>query len=113
MTYQDQNVPIESRDGVVSQTIDRSDDVVEDLVVGCNPGHPVESRQSKEDVIGELEISAALVREEQTYPEVNEHRGKGHKEALHPRRPEYLPERTKDWGLVIADVKSFVEGDGD
>lgn len=115
MAYQDQDIPIESRDGVVSETIDRSDDVIEDLVVWCNPGHPVEGRQSKEDVVGELYISPMPIRlrKEWTYPEVNEHRGKGYKEALHPRRPEDFPERTKDWGLVITDVQRFVEGDGD
>jgi hypothetical protein len=44
VTYQDQDVPIESRNRVVSKTIDRSNDIVENLVVGCNPRHPVESR---------------------------------------------------------------------
>jgi hypothetical protein len=37
VTYQDQDVPIECRDRVVSETINRSDDIVVDLVVWCNP----------------------------------------------------------------------------
>jgi hypothetical protein len=68
VTYQDQDIPIESGNGVVSETIDRSDDIIENLVVGCNPRHPVESRQSKEDVIGELGISATPIQKRKDIP---------------------------------------------
>ena len=68
MTYQDQDVPIESRNRVVSKTIYRSDNIIEDLIIGCNPGHPVESRQGKEDVIGELDISATPIQKRKDIP---------------------------------------------
>jgi hypothetical protein len=68
VTYQDQDIPIESRNRVVSKTIDRSDDIIENLVVGCNPGHPVESRQGKEDVIGELDVSTTSIQKRKDLP---------------------------------------------
>lgn len=43
MTYQDQDVPIECRNRVVSKTIYRSDNIVQDLIVWGNPRHPIES----------------------------------------------------------------------
>lgn len=37
VTHQNQNVPVESRDRVVAQSVDRADNVVVDLVVRCYP----------------------------------------------------------------------------
>lgn len=55
-----QDIPIESSDGVVSETVVASDDVVVDLVVGRNPGHPVKDGEGLEDVGGELPVSGVV-----------------------------------------------------
>lgn len=95
---QHQGVPIERGDRVVTQTVDGTDNVVEDLVVGGDPTHPVEHRERGEDVGWE--------------PEVEEHGGEGEDEALHSGCSEGEAEWTLDWEAVVAVVQCRVEGNG-
>jgi hypothetical protein len=53
-THEDQDVPIECWDWVVSQSVGRTDNVVEYLVVGGDPRYPTEGRKSRKQVVGKL-----------------------------------------------------------
>ena len=104
-THEDQDVPIKSGDRVVPESIDGSDNVIVNLVVGCDPRQPIESRESQENVVRQLGQCVRYAENDSiklaTYPEVGKHGGKGQDEAPHPGHSEDLAEWSHDGRAIV------------